>query len=328
MYTKKRPNPEATENNCPHLLSEYTQIMHHTPVLQSAVLDLLQPQEGEVVLDVTLGLGGHAKSFLEAIGPSGKLIGIETDEVNMQQAKENLSEYGEQVTFISGNFFDLTSFDIPKADILFADLGISSPHIDDPERGFTFRVNAPLDMRFDRTSGMPASQLIASLDEQGLARIFWTYGELKSGRKLARTLKEAESVKTTFELKECVEKAVGFRVKTMLPQVFQALRIAVNDEMGSLEVLLREGPRFLNGGGRMGVISFHSLEDRMVKQAFRNLSTPEKDPVTGAISNEAPFEVITRKPVVPSEEEIEENPRARSAKLRAIRLLSCLSCLP
>ncbi|MBU2259009.1 16S rRNA (cytosine(1402)-N(4))-methyltransferase RsmH [Patescibacteria group bacterium] len=297
--------------------------MHHTPVLHSEVMNLLDPKKGEVVLDVTLGLGGHAKSFLEAIGPYGRLIGIETDEANLQQAKENLSEYGKQVTFISGNFRDLTSFDIPEADILFADLGLSSPHIDDPERGFTFREDAPLDMRFDRTNGMPASQLIASLDEQGLAKIFWTYGELKSGRKLARTLKEAESVKTTFELKECVEKAVGFRAKTMLPQVFQALRIAVNDEMGSLQILLREGPMLLKEGGRMGVISFHSLEDRMVKQAFRTLATSEKDPVTGAVSQEAAFEVLTKKPVVPSDQEVEENPRARSAKLRAISLLAC-----
>jgi len=295
--------------------------MQHKSVLHSEVISLLDPQEGEVVCDVTLGLGGHALLFAERVGPKGGIIGLEADEENLEIASQRLIEAKVTGEFHHANFRNIESLDLPHVDILFADLGLSSPHLDDPQRGFSFREDAPLDMRFDRTSGMPASQLIASLDEQELAKIFWTYGELKSGRKLARTLKEFESVKTTFDLKECVEKAVGFRSKTMLPQIFQALRIAVNDEMGSLAILLREGPKLLKEGGRMGVISFHSLEDRMVKKTFRSLSTPQKDPVTGAISKEAPFEVLTKKAVVPSEAEVEDNPRARSAKLRAIRLL-------
>ncbi|MBU0766500.1 16S rRNA (cytosine(1402)-N(4))-methyltransferase RsmH [Patescibacteria group bacterium] len=296
--------------------------MQHTPVLHNEVINLLDPQEGEIVLDVTLGLGGHSSLFLEKIGSSGKLLAIEADQVNLDIAKENLSDYSGQIDLRHNNFCNIAQMEFPQVDILFADLGLSSPHLDDPQRGFSFREDAPLDMRFDRTTGMPASQLIASLDEQGLAQIFWTYGELKSGRKLARTIKESESVKTTFDLKECTEKAVGFHAKTMLPQVFQALRIAVNDEMGSLEILLREGPKLLKSGGRMGVITFHSLEDRMVKQEFKVLATPEKDPITGADIHEALFEILTKKPIVPSEEEIAENPRARSAKLRILRVKS------
>ncbi|MCF7844473.1 MAG: 16S rRNA (cytosine(1402)-N(4))-methyltransferase RsmH [Kiritimatiellales bacterium] len=296
--------------------------MQHIPVLHSEVITLLDPQEGEVLLDVTLGLGGHSALFLNKIGKSGKLYAIEADQENLNIAESNLNEFRDQIDLRCDNFCNIAQMNFPPADIVFADLGLSSPHLDDPQRGFSFREDAPLDMRFDRTNGIPASQLIAQLDEQGLAEIFWTYGELKSGRKIAKAIKASEKIRTTFELKECIEKAIGFHAKDMLPQVFQALRIAVNDEMGSLEILLREGPKLLKPGGRMGVISFHSLEDRMVKQVFKTLATPKIDPVTGAISKEAEFEVVTKKPVGPSDEEVVQNPRARSAKLRVLKVKS------
>jgi len=296
--------------------------MHHTPVLHNEVIKLLNPQKGETVLDSTLGLGGHAESFLEAIGESGKLIGIEADKENLKAAQEKLKPFAKQIDLRHANFGDIAALNLPKVDILFADLGLSSPHVDDTGRGFTFRENAPLDMRFDRTKGITAAGLIKSLSEEDLADILWRYGELRSSRRIAREIQEKESVDTTFDIKECVEKAVGYKSKGMLPQVFQALRIAVNDELNVLNVLLQEGVMLLKSGGRMGVISYHSLEDRMVKQAFRSFAEPKIDKVTGQIIEEADFEVFTKKPVIPSDEEVAKNPRARSAKLRIIERMN------
>ncbi|MBU0458676.1 16S rRNA (cytosine(1402)-N(4))-methyltransferase RsmH [Patescibacteria group bacterium] len=293
--------------------------MQHLSVLHNEVLALLDPKAGESVLDVTLGLGGHSKSFLEKIGDSGHLTGIEADENNLKLAQERLKAFENQTELVHANFREIELMNLPIVDIIFADLGLSSPHLDDPDRGFTFRENAPLDMRFDRSNGITAAQLIKSLKEEELANIFWKFGELRTSRRLARAIKEKEQVKTTLDLKECIEKSAGYKARDILPQVFQSLRIAVNDELGSLEVLLNIGPKLLKKGGRMGIISFHSLEDRMVKKAFRELSQPMIDDVTGAVTEEAPFEVITKRPVFPSEEEVEGNSRARSAKLRVIR---------
>ncbi len=294
----------------------------HAPVLEKEVMQLLAPMSDETLLDVTLGLGGHAKRFLEMTAPNGKLFALDADSKNLEQAHEVLLDFDNRMELRHLNFGQITDLEFPPLDILFADLGLSSPHLDDPERGFSFRTDAPLDMRFDRTSGITASQLIKTSDEDALTKIFRGFGELyPQAKRLAKTLAGSD-VLTTFHLKAIVEQTFGFKAKSLMPQVFQALRIAVNDELRSLQELLRVGPTLLAIGGRMGVISFHSLEDRMVKHTFRSLTTPVKDDITGKVAIAAPFELLTHKSVMPSDEEIERNPRARSAKFRVIRKVS------
>jgi 16S rRNA (cytosine1402-N4)-methyltransferase len=293
----------------------------HLPVLHTTVLDVLSPQPGETVLDVTMGLAGHARSFAEAIGEKGSLIGIDADRENQMVAREALGGWKGSLTLHHANFLLLPELGVPQVDILFADLGLSSPHLDVPERGFTFRSEGPLDMRFDRESGETAADLLERLSADQLVKIFRDYGEIQLGAyKLAEAL-AGKRFPTTLSLAAAAEGIFGWRTKAVLPQVFQALRIAVNRELEAVQTLLAFGPSLLKAGGRMGVISFHSLEDRLVKHAFRALTAPEKDPVTGKISAPAPFELLTPKALVPSDDETAVNPRSRSAKFRAIRRL-------
>lgn len=300
----------------------YTWRVHdpvHVPVLLEEVLSALQPAAGERVLDVTLGLGGHASAFLRAVGPSGSLTALDADADNMMIARRRLEETGGLFELRHVNFGRIAELDLQPFDVIFADLGLSSPHLDDATRGFSFRFEGPLDLRFDRTGGKTAADLIEASDEEDLAGVFRTYGELwKEAGKLSRAL-TGKRWNTTTDLKNAVEQAFGFRAKQILPQVFQALRIAVNDELHALSELLRVGPALLAPGGRMGVISFHSLEDRMVKQTFRALCEPVKDEITGKVSIPAGFELLTKKALQPSDDEIAANQRARSAKFRAIR---------
>lgn len=283
----------------------------HIPVLLREVLEILEPKEGEIVLDCTLGLGGHAKAFAEHIGKGGMLFGLDADKENLQEAQKNLPE---SAKLFHANFRDLADLDISKCDVIFADLGLSSPHLDIPARGFTFRHDAPLDLRFDQTQGFTATELIASSSEEELTDFFRDFGEIRAAQKLARIVKKQQP-DSTHDLRACADEA-GMR--NILPQIFQALRIAVNDELGALKALLECAPTYLNTGGRFGVISYHSLEDRLVKRAFKALVTPEKDPVTGADVAPTTFRLLTKKPIVPSEEEVQKNPRARSAKFRAL----------
>lgn len=292
-------------------------VPRHVSVLQTAAFDLLKPQNGETVIDCTLGLGGHASAFAERVGPSGQVIGIDADGDNLAIAKENLSVSSSSIRLIHGNFRDLASFGLPPADIIFADLGLSSPHLDDPTRGFSFRADGPLDLRFDRTKGKPVAELLNGIDDAEILRVLRTYGELSAAHHLAKQIRLAPP-KTTAELKVCIEKAYGWRAKALMPQIFQALRIWVNDEIGSLEALLRDAPYLLKPGGRFAVISFHSLEDRLVKMVFRTMTTAERDPITGAVTKEAPYRLLTRKPIRPDADEVALNPRSRSALLRAI----------
>ncbi len=303
----------------------------HIPVLLTTVLNVLEPQEGDSVLDVTLGLGGHAEAFLEKIGKTGHLTGIDADETNLTMARQRLSDYGAQVKCIHSNFSQYSI--LPPSprlrgagntqyslfDIIFADLGVSSPHFDDPERGFSFRFDGPLDLRYDRSLGMTASELIASQQVEPLAGVFCDFGELvREAGRLGRGLAGKE-FKTTTELRAVIEELFGYHGTQILPQVFQALRIAVNDEMGALRTLLETAPAILKPGGRFGVLSYHSLEDRMVKQSFKMLCEPERSDLTGAITVEAPFESLIHKAIQADEDEIEKNPRSRSVRFRAIR---------
>ncbi len=299
---------------------------NHVPVLYTEVLQSLAPQPGESVLDVTLGLAGHAQGFLTATGPDGRLIGLDADATNLAVATERLKPFGKRVTLHNRNFRDLEQLLPLEADIVLADLGVSSPHLDNPERGFTFRTTAPLDMRYDRNGGETAADFLRSSSEETIAEVLREFGEIPRSRALARALSiyfrsEANAGKawTTADVVSCVEAIFTYKAPRVLPQVFQALRIAVNDELGALQSLLHLLPRILRPGGRCGIISYHSLEDRMVKHTFRSLSTPVLDQRTGQIAEAAPWELLTRKAVGPSAGELAANPRSRSARFRAIR---------
>lgn len=291
--------------------------MRHIPVMQSTVLEILQPKAGERVLDVTLGLGGHSEAFLQAIGTTGHLVALDADNENMRFARERLAPFGDRAEFHHTNFGNVRSLELAPFDVIFADLGLSSPHIDNAERGFSFRFDGPLDLRFDRSSGQTAADLLQKISEDDLKKIFRDYGELREAGRLARLL-AGKRWETTTAVKEKVEEAYGFRAKQVLPQVFQSLRIAVNDELGVLSELLHAGLDLLKPGGRMGVLSYHSLEDRIVKHLFREVCTPLKDPVTGKVAVPSAFELVTPKAIVPSDQEIQQNQRARSAKFRVI----------
>lgn len=295
--------------------------MQHIPVLQHEVINILNPKSGEVVADVTLGIGGHAKAFLEKIGKKGKLIGLDADEKNIEEAAKILK--GANVTIIRENFRNLPSIqNLQGLHILFADLGLSSPHIDDPNRGFSFREESPLDCRFDQSQGQSASALLMQESEEELAAIFKEYGELERAHLFARAIvagRAKAAIKTTSDLVAIAEEIYKWKTKKHLPKIFQALRIAVNDEIGALKSLLEHGPGLLKPGGRMGVISYHSLEDRLVKRRFRELTTAPKDAMTGANLTPASYELLTKKAVQATLEEIENNPRARSARFRVIR---------
>lgn len=294
--------------------------LRHIPVLHTTVLKVLAPAPGETVLDVTLGLGGHAQAFLSAIGPTGLLIGLDADPRNLTLAAKLLDGKG-PVKLIHANFRALDTLPLPPLDIVFADLGLSSPHVDDPTRGFTFRSEAPLDLRYDPENGRSASELIGVSTPDELFTIFSTFGEFPGSARLGRVL-AGKSVATTTALKGIVEQVFGYRAPKLLPQVFQALRIAVNDELGALRCLLDAAPRLLSSRGRIGILSYHSLEDRLVKHAFRSLCTPEKNPETGKTVRPASFALLTPKPLTASSAEIADNPRARSVKFRAILRVS------
>ncbi len=279
------------------------------------------PKQGETVCDMTLGLGGHASDFLRAIGPNGKFFGIDADAENLEAARKNLSEFSSQIVLRQTNFRNIAELGLPPLDILFADLGLSSPHLDDPKRGFTHRESGPLDLRYDRKRGMGAAEFLEQSSEEEIARILYDFAELRGGGHLAAIIRkrvDAKCMQTTEDLRAAAEEAFHWRAPKLLGQIFQAFRIAVNDELGSLEKLLTEGPRLLAPGGRMGVISYHSLEDRMVKQKFRELATPVKDPQTGAVVRSASFALLLKKPLKPSADEVARNPRSRSAIFRAI----------
>ncbi|TSC79626.1 MAG: 16S rRNA (cytosine1402-N4)-methyltransferase [Candidatus Peregrinibacteria bacterium Gr01-1014_25] len=290
----------------------------HEPVLLGESLRLLAPIAGDTVLDATVGLGGHAEAFLKAIGPSGTLIGLDADARHLALAKERLVPLPGTLILHHTNFRDIAALSLPHCNIVFADLGLCSAHIDDGERGFSFRTDAPLDLRFDVSTGQSAASLIASSTEQQLMDILRRYGELQHVRRLAALLAK-NTPATTAQLRVCVEESYGWRAPSFLPQVFQAFRIAVNDELGALETFLNAVPFLLAAGGRWGMISFHSLEDRLVKRRFRDLTAHDRDTITGKRIGTPPFTAVTMKPVRASPEEVARNPRSRSALLRVVQ---------
>lgn len=303
----------------------------HQSVLLPETIELLKPQVNEVFVDATLGLGGHAEAILSAANDS-KVIGIDRDREAIEFAKERLKKSGNRIEIFQANFSEikrvLAQAGIEMVDGVLADLGVSSLQFDSPERGFSFRFDAPLDMRMDADEeAETAAELLENLTEEEIANVIYQYGEERFSRKIARRIvgrrERGEPVKTTRELAELVERAIGRGKKDKIhpaTKTFQALRIAVNRELEILEQFLIDGIDVLKTGGRFCVITFHSLEDRIVKQTFQKLSgkcfCPPRLPrcVCGAAKK---IEILTRKPIVPGEIEIGENPRARSAKLRA-----------
>ena len=308
----------------------------HESVLLGETLQLLKPQANEVFVDATLGLGGHTQAILQFTDRT-KVIGIDQDLDAIGFAKQRLEKFGERIEIYHANFSEikdvLQEAKIEKVDGILADLGVSSLQFDSAERGFSFRFDAPLDMRMNTESDdETAAELLANLSEEEIADLIYKYGEERASRKIARRIvwkrKIGEPITTTKELAETVEKAVGRNKKDKIhpaTRTFQALRIAVNRELEILEEFIKDSVDILKKDGKLAVITFHSLEDRIVKQTLQKLagkcSCPPRLPqcVCGA---EKKIEIITRKPVAPSEKEIAENPRARSAKLRVCRKLN------
>ena len=288
----------------------------HVPVLLSEVVDLLRPGPGQRFIDATIGFGGHASALLARLLPRGRLLGIDCDESALGPSAERLCKFSGHFDLVHGNFRRLAEIAVGagfgQVDGVLCDLGISSLQLDSGARGFSFGVDGPLDMRLDPSSGPTAASLLRRSSARDLERIFRDYGEERYARRIARAVVEQRGrLRTTRELAELVARVVPRREHRIHPatRVFQSLRIAVNDELGALEEALDAMPGLLGPGGRVGVISFHSLEDRIVKTRFREWKR------AGTMA------VVTPKPVRPTPSEIESNRRSRSARLRVAERL-------
>jgi 16S rRNA (cytosine1402-N4)-methyltransferase len=304
----------------------------HVPVLYEEVLANLLP-EGRTVeraIDGTLGAGGHSRALLE--GGVSELLGLDVDPVALEIARETLAPFGERIHIVHASYREMADetakLGWDGVDAILLDLGVSSMQLDMPERGFAFRHEGPLDMRFDPASLQPtAADLVNTLDEDELADIFYQYGEEHESRRLARVVVRERPYSTTQELAAAIERAKPRRHSDKIhpaTRVFQALRIAVNDELATVEETLPVAIDLLRPGGRLAVISFHSLEDRIVKEAFRLASTdcicPPKTPIC-VCGHKASVRLVNRKPIIATEEEAARNPRSRSAKLRVVEKL-------
>lgn len=298
----------------------------HIPVLLAATVDLLQVHAGGRYIDGTVGAGGHAEAILTASAPTGRLLGLDQDPNALQLARARLSPFGDRADLIHANFRELeavaTGRTFTDVDGILLDIGLSSLQLDTAERGFAFSHNAPLDMRMDPTTGLTAADLVNSLSESDLANVIYEYGEERQSRRIASALVAARPITTTAQLAQIVARVAGGKGKWRVhpaTQTFQALRIAVNDELGALKAALPQAVALLIPGGRLAVITFHSLEDRIVKQFMRDEARDcvcPPDQLICTCGHTASVRLITRKPVVATEAEINANARARSAKLR------------
>ena len=306
----KRISPEEKSGNA-----------YHVPVMLDEAVAALDIRPDGVYVDCTFGGGGHSREILSKLGNDGRLFAFDQDE----DARANLPQ-DPRLVFIPQNFRHIGRFlrfhKAGKVDGVLADLGVSSHQFDEGDRGFSIRYDAPLDMRMDKRQSLTAAGLLLELPVEDMHRMFERYGEVTNARTLAQTLARVRAVspiRTVGQLKDAAASIVKGNPNRYFAQVFQALRIAVNDEFGSLEELLEQLPDIVKPGGRVVFITFHSLEDRIVKRFFKEggLHGHEKDEVYGTKMKERPFDMIYKKPLLPSEEEIMVNPRARSAKLRA-----------
>ena len=298
------------------------QEVYHIPALLPQTIAALDIKPGGTYVDCTYGGGGHSAAILDALGADGRLYGFDQD---MDAVRRAPARGDERFTMVYGNFRFLSNFleyyGVDAVDGVLADLGVSFHHFDDPERGFSFRWDGDLDMRMNRLGGRPAAELLETADTDALTRIFRLYGELRQAPRLAaaivRSREAGKPVRTTEQLRALVEPLLNPRqAKKEMAQLFQALRIEVNDELGALRSLLQQALRVLRPGGRLAIITYHSLEDRLVKNFMRtgNLEGDEQKDFFGR--SLAPMRLVGSKPIVPDEAEILANPRSRSAKLR------------
>ncbi|MEO6308834.1 MAG: 16S rRNA (cytosine(1402)-N(4))-methyltransferase RsmH [Nitrospiraceae bacterium] len=295
----------------------------HIPVMPENVLFWLVQGNGRVYLDCTVGYGGHAEKILEAGGPDSKIIGLDCDAVAVASSRERLARFGDRVFLLHGHFVDLkrhlTACGIGQVDGILFDLGVSSPQLEEPARGFSFQGDGPLDMRMDQSMSGTAADLVNRWPEAQLADAIFQFGEERFSRRIVRAIvraRERHPLATTKELVSVIEGAVPANYRHgrlhCATRTFQAIRIAVNHELDCLEPALRDAVDVLSPGGRLCVISFHSLEDRIVKHTLRALSGKDDPALT----------VLTKKPQIPAREESDRNPRSRSAKLRAAQRVS------
>ncbi|TMF53374.1 MAG: 16S rRNA (cytosine(1402)-N(4))-methyltransferase RsmH [Chloroflexi bacterium] len=299
----------------------------HIPALSQEVIELLQPRSGAVAIDCTLGQAGHARQILERITPGGRLLGIDRDPSAVQAGRDSLAQFGNAVVVVHGRFSELgaiaTQSGFSPADLVLFDFGLSSTQIDDQSRGFSFRVEGPLDMRMDPDLKLTAAKIVNEYDAAEIERILRQYGEERWARRIAEFIVARRPLRTTRDLAQAVEAAIPRRAWprdiNVATRTFQGLRIAVNDELGEIEEGLRAALLTLKPGGRMATISFHSLEDRLVKSFFnvesKDCICPPQQPVC-TCGHRAALRIITRHPVRPSDQEVAANPRARSARLR------------
>jgi 16S rRNA (cytosine1402-N4)-methyltransferase len=301
----------------------------HQPVLYKEIIHALQPKSPGRYIDGTIGAGGHARGVLEACAPEGCLLGLDLDPQALALARETLAPYGKRVTLVQASYDSMIEamrgIGWDSADGILLDLGLSSMQLDTPERGFSIHHEAPLDMRFNPGSGLSAAQLINAASESELADLFFRYGEEPRAKRIAKMIIEARPINTTTQLAEIVKRVYPAHSRIHpATRIFQALRIAVNDELNVITNALPKAVSALRPGGRLAVISFHSLEDRIVKDFFRRMSQDQINPPYERIyevERKAILKLINRKPITPSEEEIKANPRARSAKLRVAEKL-------
>jgi len=294
----------------------------HTPVMLNEVLSYLNLSPGKIIVDATVGTGGHSNAILERITPGGKLIGIDRDEESLSVTRKRLENFSGSFELVHGNFIDidtiLKGLDIKKVDGMLFDLGISSFQLEDPKRGFSFQNEGPLDMRLDMTSYISAYDLVNNLNEEEISSLLWAFGQERWHNRIARILvheRVRQPIATTSQLSNIVLQAIPYRYRHRYYRIhpatrtFQAVRIAVNRELETLEQAIAKTVDFLDRKARVCIISFHSLEDRLVKLGFRKFAS------------EGLADILTPKPQGPAQEEMEANPSSRSAKLRAMERL-------
>ena len=312
-------------------MSIATSLPVHVPVLLDEVIAGLQPRQGGCFIDCTVGLGGHAAAILDKIWPSGRLLGIDADPEAIKISQDRLSDYRESVTLVNDNFVNLEAicrrYHFHPVDGILFDLGVSSLQLDTAERGFSFNLDAPLNMRFDRGQGPTASDIVNSLSEPELARLLREYGEERHSQRIARYIVRNRPIATTLELARLVQQALGAKRGKIHPatRTFMALRIAVNEELQNLELALKQTINLLRPGGRLAVISYHSLEDRIVKQFMRDAASSCLCPPGTIIcrcGHVPTLKLISRKVIRPTSLEVQSNPRSRSAKLRIAERLN------
>ena len=304
----------------------------HIPVLLDETLELLAPERGGIFVDGTLGGGGHAEAVLSRLPKTGRLIGIDRDWDAVRAAGDRLKSYGSRFTALHGNFFTmralLTETGVTEVSGILLDLGVSSHQLDTQERGFSYKVDAPLDMRMDQGASLSAKEVVNTYPEQELARVIWEYGEERFSRRIAERIcraREQYPIETTLQLASIVRDAIPakYRNEPQHParRTFQALRIEVNCELQGLDRAVEDACDLLQKGGRLCIITFHSLEDRIVKRAFRRFENPCTCPPSAPIcvcGKEPKAKILTKKPLTASPEEEAQNSRSTSAKLRSI----------